>query len=267
MRFANLLTLLAATSALAYNIKRDEFDDEAQKLGQLFDSVDYNDIENAANDFAGKVNSIPNAADAMPDVTGVTTTGATTTGADENAAPDADGLQEIASEECSKITADIYKCIGEASKSTSDDEACNKFNSPDCQAVLKQDYSACSDFGKLYGATLASLRLTCGKDEGGNYCPIAKLQQSKKDITDGDIEETCKSKACSDQALEGFKQIKEATEAFSGLVGANAQELNVYDKYINALNEEKCVAAHSGATQMKVGSALLATLALVLYLF
>jgi len=39
------------------------------------------------------------------------------------------------------------------------------------------------------------------------------------------------------------------------------------DKFVASLKEEKCTAAHSGASHIKVGSALLFTLALVLSYF
>jgi len=254
MRFTKLLTLLAATSAFAYNLKRDEFEDEAQKLGQVFDGVNTDEIENAANDYASKIEDA--AANAAP------------VDASNNAPIDTTGMGgDLASEACVNLTTEIIKCLGNASEKKSNDEACNQFNSDECKTFLKGDFSACSGF-EIYGITLASLKLSCGKDESGNYCPISKVQQSggEKELTDKDIEETCKSKSCTDDAVEGFKQFKQFTEKINGAVGSN-QDISVYDNYIKSLSEEKCVAAQSGATQIKVGSALLATLALALYLF
>jgi len=168
------------------------------------------------------------------------------------------------------LNTNIVKCVGNGSDKKSNDEACNLFNSDECKEFLKGDYSGCEGFAEIYGIALASLKLACGKDEGGNYCPLSKIQQSSGDqeITDKDLEETCKSKSCTDDAIEGFKKFKEFTEKISGAVGAggNNQEINLYDNYIKTLSEEKCVAAQSGATQIKVGSAVLATLALALYL-
>jgi len=247
MRFTNLLTLLAATSSLAYTIKRDDLMDSVNESTQIdtqaTDSSNINDILN--------VNGSPNLNNITP--------------------------------ECVNLVKNFNICFNGFDESSANQEACNRYNSNECKDLLKQDINACGpELSITYGAILSTLKAGCGKDEKGNNCPQFKLFDDNAVLTDTDIQEICKSKACTDSALEGFTELKQiATQLESD--PEVAKDIQEMDKYINALNEDKCKAAavtttnngkatagkddSSGAIQIKVGSTLLATLALALYLF
>jgi len=242
MRFTNLLTLLAATSSLAYTIKRDD----------LMDSVnDSTQIDTQA-----------------------------TGSSDTNVIPDLNGLTPECLEFVMKFN---MVCFNGLDEGATNQETCNKYNSNECKELLKQDLNSCgAEMNVKYGAIISLLKTGCSKDEKGNNCPQLKLFDDNAVLTDTDIQEICKSKACTDSALEGFTELKQiATQLESD--PEVAKDIQEMDKYINALNEDKCKAAavtttnngkatagkddSSGAIQIKVGSTLLATLALALYLF
>jgi hypothetical protein len=238
MRFSNLITLLAASSALAYTVKRDEFEDEAQNLAQVADAA--------------------------------TVEGGIDTAEDNPTDP----FAQYKTDECEPFASDIEKCFGVEDKSANEvckefscdtsepgyDEICTQFNSQECQEVIKKDLSACIPFN----INVASYRLTCTRDEKGEYCPISVLQQNGGDYSETVMQETCKSKLCAENALEGFKQLKKNVETVSTLTGENVNA-NDYNAYIDALSKKECAA--SAASHIKVGSALVFTLALVLSYF
>jgi len=240
MKFTNLLTLLAATSALALNFKRDEIEDQLGNLGQALDTQ--GELENITNNSDMPI-TIPTKVD----------------------------------DKCSKIVEDvIINCL----TYKTDDEKCIKFNTNECQSALKEDIGSCGDPVITYEASISIFKTICATDEKGNICPFAKKLQDNSDssFTDDDIQEICKSEACYEKALDAFNSVKQATEKMITIAKKRnidtkegEEDIAETNKYINALNEAKCKAAHddnsSGATQIKVGSALLASLVVVLYLF
>jgi len=258
MRFTNLLTLLAATSSLAYTIKREE----------LMDSL------NDSTQVETQVTDSPNL----------------------NGSPDLNGTPNLNTPECGKLIMSFNNCFGGVTEDTSNQEACNRYSSNECQNFLKQDINACGEEIKnTYSAITSVLKANCSKDEKGNNCPQFKLLQDENAVlTDTDIQEICKSKACTNSALEGFTEMKQIATILAKSDDEIAKDIPELDKYINALNNDKCKAAtttvsntatntttnatstgktaadeddSSDATQIRIGSTLLATLALALYLF
>ncbi len=208
MRFTNLLTLLAATSALALNFKRQ---DGTEALNELLQGTGGNE----------------------GDVVG-----------------------------CMEILAGITKCIPTEEDKTLEAQ-CKKIKSDECQTALKSDFSKCG--GEEVGKQLevvTTFDSYCATDESGKYCSFAEklANDDKGGLTDKDFEEVCKSKKCSEALLNIVSKLKDSTTISS-------DDKAEAEGYIKTLNDDKCKSAHSGATQIKVGGALLATLALALYFF
>jgi len=190
MRFTNLLTLLAATSAFALKFKRD---DQLGKLQGL-------------------------------------------------------NIPVIPSKECAEVSKAIVTCFGDGTNDNqTDEEACKRFNSKECQSVVDQDYSVCADVGALYDATIDLSKVVCATDEKGNFCPHSKKIQKSPNAsyTDSDIQEICKSKVCYEKALDAFTRMKKSTSNMGNLVDKSDidDSIDELDGYINALNEDKCKAA------------------------
>jgi len=256
MKFTNLFTLLVASSALAYNVpmKRDEFQDEAQKIGQAYDAANFDQIAGDLEN--GK----------LPTNTDTLTTGNLSTGnqAADNSQVNTDPMSSfnsLTSPECMTFLQEINsKCPVE--KNDDKDKSCKIFNSEECKAAFKKDLSSCGDINSLLGLSFNLLKMTCGVDENGKYCPLSTALESKEEPDyDALAQETCKSKACTDNALENLPELKKLR------MGSNTVNVVKIDNLIASLKEEKCTAAHSGASHIKVGSALLFTLALVLSYF
>jgi len=262
MRFTNLLTLLAATTALALKFKRD------------------NQLTN--------VNGI--------------------------------NIPTSTSKECAEVSKAIVTCFGDGTNvGQTDEEACNRYNTKECQSVVDQDYSVCgAEIGALYDATIDLSNVVCATDENGKFCPHSlKIQKNPKaSYTDSDIQEMCKSKLCYEKALYAFTRMKKTTASMDNVLDKSEIDdtIDELNGYIKALNEDKCKAAagvvnvgggtgantntgasgssdtagintgttgatdasstndndnndSSGATHIIVESALLASLALALYFF
>ncbi|OUM62503.1 hypothetical protein PIROE2DRAFT_61858 [Piromyces sp. E2] len=226
MKFTHLITLLIISSTFAINIpsKRNENENENEILEEEFNY-------SGATNFEG----------------------------------DNDPSLDVYGEECTNFYTNIDKCI-EGIDSKTKEEICNQFNSKECQTILKKDTSACKEYGSSYDVYIASLRLTCTKNENNEYCPISKAQQSGKEdeFTDIMIQDTCKSKLCTESALEGFKMLKDSVDDVTNLTGENVN-ISDYDIYINALSE--CTDANSGASNIRIGSTLLFILALIFSFF
>jgi len=248
MKFTNLLTLLAATSALAHHLKRDEFDDEAQKLGPLYDGVNTEEFENAAN-----------AADSFKPL---------------GDAPTDAAINNSENDNCPNLSLRVMECLGKIVGKPIE-EACNLFESDEgCQAVVKEDFSACFDKSLINATLYTGLRGTCIKDENGNYCPLAKAQQefgektiNEKIIDEKMIDETCKSKKCSEETSEIYTRFLETVKRFDDKPNVDLTINKNFEEVIQKFG--KCAAASSAAstTPIKFGSALLATLAVAFYLF
>jgi len=303
MRFTNLLTLLAATSALSYSVKRDGLEDLSKILEE--NGVSGEDIQKATNelnnlngtdninesnlikvpdDLTDNLNGVNS--DNLPDnlngvngndlkkvageiqnnLNGTDQTKTLTTGN----IPNLNGISNSGiSEECMRLSTEYADCFGDPqnTQQTSNEEICNKSNTDKCKTLLKQDFSSVcgNELGGLFDFAISIYKLGCAKDENGKSCPQTKIfNDQDADISAKDIQDICSSKACTETALDGFTQLKKSISATQ--VEKDSKEL---EGYIKSLNECKATEdkKSSGTVQVKVGSALLATLALAFYLF
>jgi len=280
MRFTSLLTLLAATSALSYTIKRDEIDDKLNQLNQALENnggdmdklseilesngTDINQLNQALENNGGALggnNDLEKVADGLTD-----------NKANSGNASNVDISSIGAMGDCLKASQEIVECLGGTSKQASQEEVCNTFNSEKCQSLLNKDFSSCGkDVGGAYDFSIATLKLGCAKDEKGNNCPqydVLSTMSTNEELKfkDNEIQEICQSSVCTEKAIDAITQLKKSSDNVKGTFSEEGKA-NL-DKYINDLN--KCKAsgsAKSDATQIKVGSALLASLALAFYLF
>jgi len=239
MKFNTLFLLSLASSALAISVpmKRDQFEDEAQNLSQIFDGQNF-DSEQANTEAAQAFNEMANQY--------------------------ATGLGGLNDPACEKAGKELEKCFVQSEDTNT---TCNTFNTNECQAAIKQDFSDCKAFDDLFGLAIATLKLTCTKDESGKYCPISKeVQSGKKEFDGSALSETCKSKICTEQAIEGFSKMKTHLNKMT-LNQLSSKDTAEVDKYVATLNEQKCIDAHSGASKVKVGGTLLLALALILSYF
>ena len=255
MRFTNLLTLLAASSALAYNVKRDAFDDEAQKLGQLADSASPEQLDNTTNDvfnlakatnatyFSEPINDVP---------------------LDDSVLGPSNG-----DEQCLKSSYAALACLRSVNNKPKN-EVCKIYESnEDCQSVAKEDLNLCIDIIKMNVIIFDQVRAICLKDENGNFCPVAKSLQEEKVYDKVTINETCKSKKCTEETYNVLKHSQESLLIFASKPNYSVTLGNRTEEFLSMLKDEKCVGSSSAAstTPIKFGSALLATLAVAFYLF
>jgi len=190
--------------------------------------------------------------------------------------------------ECQNLSKAIDKCFGDMGGNPTSEAGCDKFHTEDCQVLLKQDLNACgNNFGIDYGSVLSTLKFGCAKNESGNYCPQLRFILEDK-LTDSELNDICKSKSCTEKALEGLGEMKSITIELTDPETV-AKELPFLDKFINTLTDEKCKATYSAsstnttsnnstapnantasnadaATKIKIGSVLLTTLAIALNL-
>jgi len=198
--------------------------------------------------------------------------------------------------ECIKLSMDISNCVGNMDKNSTFEESCNKFHSEKCQPILKQDLKVCGEkYGVLYNSIFSILKFGCAKDENENYCPQYKaFNGEKKEFSDSDFQDLCKSKLCTEQARESYNDLMEATVQLEKFNATSPDlEAGMWGKLIDDLNENQCKNAgstsdttptpdttasttpsssaavvddddSSNASKIKIGSALLATLVLAI---
>ncbi|OUM57111.1 hypothetical protein PIROE2DRAFT_65186 [Piromyces sp. E2] len=239
MKFNSLFTLLLASSSFAYHIqRRDELGDAGQTLNQ---SIEANP---AINSSAANPATNPSANSTTNPNVNVTSNSV------------ANEFKNSNTKECQELSDALTKCIN-FGFGQSFDLTCDKFYTPECQEVVKKDFSACEFYKSTPGMLLGSTRLFCAKDENGKLCPISESVQKNIDqnVNESLIKETTKSKVCTEQTILAMKEMK---DSFDNVTEVNfdekdKQEVANYDKYIAILSEDKS----SGATHLKVGSALL----------
>lgn len=225
-------------------INNDNLEKVADNLNLNLDGANNDDLQNIANNLQNGQANIPTTGANIPTI----------------------GGNPTLSEECLKLNTEYVECFGDPNSVSSNEEICNKINSDKCKSFLNQDFSVCgNELGGLFDFALSIYKLGCAKDENGKSCPQAKIfQDPNADFNDKDIQDICKSNVCTENAVDGFTQLKKS------ILSTKAEkDSKTFEGYLKTLNECKAVNEQksSGTTQVKVGSALLATLALAFYLF
>ncbi|OUM56682.1 hypothetical protein PIROE2DRAFT_65415 [Piromyces sp. E2] len=255
MKFNNLFTLLLASSAFAYHIqRRDEFGNGGQTLNQ---SIEANPAINPS-----AVNpSVANPAVANPATNNISAGNpATNSTTNNNYNILIEEFQNLNTKECQELKDAITKCVN-FSFGESFESICDYYYTPECREIVNKDFSSCEYYKKTPGMSLAFARFSCTKDENGKLCPIGDSVFKKNDKEDEIvINETCKSKVCTEQAIQSMKELLnvdyESTSQFFN--GKLENSLKGFEKHIAILSEDKCIGKESsGATPLKVGSALL----------
>jgi len=102
----------------------------------------------------------------------------------------------------------------------------------------------------VFKSTIVSMKLLCLKDENGNYCPFTEVLLSDKEADLDTIEETCKSKICTDGTLEVYNTIlyeggMSSYENLSYTKGNFSDDAKVGSALIvEHLSSEKCKSSH-----------------------
>ncbi|OUM57112.1 hypothetical protein PIROE2DRAFT_18005 [Piromyces sp. E2] len=252
MKFNNLFTLLLASSAFAYHIQRRD------------------ELENASQTNPAASNPATNPAN------------------NSQAANPLD-LDKLNTEKCKDLYDAITKCINPNSNAGNIEDFCSNYNTPECQQVANKDFSGCELYKSVPGMELGLTRLVCAQDENGKLCPTSEAQQKKlaKNINENMINDTCKSKICSEQIILGLKEVKNSSNdpvVMNIYSEESKEEMKNFDRYIAILSEEKCIGSKtvenktmenknsesksnesSGATHIKIGSALLISFVALLF--
>jgi len=140
MRFSNLLTLLAATSAFALNFKRDF---QLSQLGQILKAAKDGQVDTDNQDAAEALECI----------------GIITTMMDK-----CFGVSMTSMENMDDITSKF------------DEKTCSTINSNECQTLLKDNSGKCGD---SLSSMLPAMNLYCITDENGKLCPISVAIQKQ----------------------------------------------------------------------------------------
>jgi len=201
-----------------------------------------------------------------------------------NISLDEDALWEGISKECdeelenteysecmTKVTLNNYKQFCPAIKT----EKCQKFYEnpmnylPACKNEPKIEELFQSTFMEM---SKISYELECALDENGDLCPIA-MAMILKDSGNEILEDTCKSKACTDTAIKVYKgftvdNLSNLQElSFTG-GSFSYNEITSMSKLVKALESDKCKSQHvkSNASNIKTNTSLLFSLLLLLLL-
>ncbi|ORX77915.1 hypothetical protein BCR32DRAFT_328740, partial [Anaeromyces robustus] len=148
------------------------------------------------------------------------------------------------------------------------EEICKTVQSDKCKNFMKDPKSAfpnCKDnntINEIFSADLIDMynaitTLACQKDENGNLCSMSNKLLKKINISEEDIQITCKSKSCTEAAINVIQTIKDSTDtlekaSFSSgsftdtektgmdemlkFLTSNQCNLEVYNNYINNNN-------------------------------
>ncbi|ORX46845.1 hypothetical protein BCR36DRAFT_584961 [Piromyces finnis] len=234
MRFTNLITLFAAatTTVFSYNIKRQNMPSMPQNMPQGPEDV-ASLLEN---------NNMSSYNDIMQNMS------------QNRGSGNSNNING-----CQSIMEDMF-IIQTKLFNKSDLGVCKETET--IQKLLNNDYSSCTPMGKMLVSDIRKISLKCSMDENNNYCPIAKAIQKENDITDDLIKATCSEKQCLDNTIEIFEKLDNIYSS----INVNNKESSDIKKYIPILKGNQC-RIYSGASHIKVGGALLLTLALVLSYF
>jgi len=300
MKFSTtLLTLLASTSVLSYNIKRQITDEEIESLKSMPKATNAPDVSNF-------------------DLSQISSLDLSFLGIEKN-------------EECNNALKGYSECLVgiDENKQNNKDNLCTIYNSEKCQSLYKngvKSVKGCENLqdillrieGLLIETNSVSLKMQCAKDENGKYCPLSDLssqlitevnnKSSNSTTTEADTQKkfdeavnaTCKSRTCIDAALEfetgtnkiksDIEEFKKQIEGFINFIGAandmpmfipqakyafNSEGVNddiLFNKTAEYLKSNECSAQapkkqESSATTLKFGGVLLATVISVLLTF
>ena len=160
-------------------------------------------------------------------------------------------------------------------------ESCAPISTEKCKAVYKNHfdyYPACKNdpvYQEMYNPvifqnSIDSYNLVCKFDETGSICPFS-LAALKKDYNGEIIQDTCKSKICSDALTEYLNST--GADVFGSLEESqfttgnfSYNEMQSFKKLAEQLDTDECKAAHakSGAIAVRNNTVLLVSLSLLL---
>jgi len=154
---------------------------------------------------------------------------------------------------------DYLECYGPKITMSNHKEICNAFDSEKCQKILNDPYIAlpkCKEdqfFAENVLTPIAiklnihTAQLVCSYDSNGNLCPAAETVINGLTINEQVIDNTCKSKKCSDgvrqylefmvnniEELESGGNVK--SKGFNGSVSAGT----IYNILLTRLNDKQC---------------------------
>jgi len=146
---------------------------------------------------------------------------------------------ENATKNCKDIYTGLSTCI--INLNFYYDGACEKFKTQECQDVFNkynsEENKACLNME--VSVAIANLKISCSKDEKGEYCPIAKFakENPNKEITEEIVKETCKSKACRELAIDSmtvmsnlFTQYENAVQQMNAQMGNKPNDAQMGNK-------------------------------------
>jgi len=148
--------------------------------------------------------------------------------------------------ECQKFTVDFANCFPYINNNLIiNAETCNNFYSSECQALLNRDKSICGNAeSKIFEYKIVSFNFGCAKNEKNNYCP--QLKTIENDIKTGfiydkycdktEIKEIHQSKACTESAVNFFKQMKQIFIVMESNTSYYDYLIDKIDKSIDTLN-------------------------------
>ncbi|OUM57110.1 hypothetical protein PIROE2DRAFT_18003 [Piromyces sp. E2] len=156
-------------------------------------------------------------------------------------------FDKLNTDKCKDLSEAIIKCVN---------------YDPTSLEIANKDFNGCELYKSSPGMILGLTRMVCAKDENGKLCPISEGQQKTipEDVNEIMINDTCKSKVCTEQAILAFKgKQKNGTSKYDGFIATLSDEKCSGNKTIESntienKNNENKVNESSGATHIKVGS-------------
>ncbi|OUM60482.1 hypothetical protein PIROE2DRAFT_13756 [Piromyces sp. E2] len=167
---------------------------------------------------------------------------------------------------------DFLECYDQQVTMENYKEVCATFNTEKCQKIFDDPFTVlpnCKDQEILTEVHLSKLfveynkrmgNYICTYDENGEICPTSKQSVSRQLVNEYTIAEACKSKRCSESALDFYGFIADNIEEFSemgGIVG----DPRVFSYTKEKLLAKECTSQHSGSSvTYKISGSLLFTL-------
>jgi len=166
-------------------------------------------------------------------------------------------------------------------------QICNNIKTEKCQKFLDNPlefFPICKqspEFAELFQPTLVktlktAFEVSCQTDENGDLCPLA-LMTIRQEAAPEALDDTCKSKVCTESAINSYKKIDidqmASYENLSTTGGSYSyQELNSIKKILSKLESNECKAQYESnsssiTTSTKLGTSLLIAVLLLSFFY
>jgi len=196
--------------------------------------------------------------------------------------------------QCQKNIIEVFEpCTSKNITKETIDDICSTFKSEKCQKLFNSNITSIEgcehiteditpSINNLINIYTSQLELLCEKDENGKLCPLGEsfINESNKKPNMTEIDETCKSKKCTDlsikvlssyNSLDTINQKLELNQLFGLIPNSTETDKDNNSKILTSLSTNCTTSAQSSdaitSAEITISSTLLGILLFLLYLF